>query len=96
MLEEVRKDGIHCIGRKTEHKGTETTQLIGGGAQRMEEDGVTGQGSEGMLLKDHRQKESARNTFHFLSLREPFGGSLGKAVNVKSWVYRGKLWCLRL
>lgn len=71
ILEEVRKNGIHCLGRKIEYKGTEASRLISWGSQRKEE-GVTGQGSEGMLLKDH-PKESPRITFQFLSLLEPSG-----------------------
>lgn len=34
ILEEVRKNGIHCLGRKIEHKGTEASRLISWGSQR--------------------------------------------------------------
>lgn len=79
ILEEVRKDGIRCLGRKIEHKGTEASRLRSWRSQRKEE-GVTGQGSEGMLLKDH-PKESPRITFQFLSLPEPFGEAWGRLVS---------------
>lgn len=80
IIEEVRKNGIHCLGRKIEYKGAEASRLISWGSQRKEEGGVSGQGSEGMLLKDH-PKESPRITFQFLSLPEPFGEAWGRLVS---------------
>ena len=61
----MRGDGTDCIGRKA-------SQLMDVGAWKLGTGGFIGKGSEGVPLKGH-QEESATITFHFLSLKEPFG-----------------------